>query len=46
MIDTERMESERRNTERYLNSISKFGYKGHKPNKTHVKVLVALYSLI
>ncbi len=45
IIDMERMEVERRNTERYLNSISKFGYKGLKPTKTLVKVLNLICSL-
>jgi hypothetical protein len=38
MIDTVRMLSERKATEKYINTISKFGYKGLKPTKTMLKV--------
>ncbi len=30
--------SERKMTEKYINSISKFGYKDYKPTKTILKV--------
>ncbi len=42
MIDTDRMLSERKITQKYLNTISKFGYKGLKPNKTQLKVSYTL----
>ena len=34
--------SERKVTEKYINSISKFGYKDYKPNKTILKVIILL----
>ena len=39
-----KMSAERKKNEKYLNTISKFGYRGFKPNKTVVKVNPILFS--
>jgi len=40
MYDTERILNQRSTTEKYINTISKFGYKNLKPNKTIIKVQI------
>lgn len=46
IIDTQSFKMQRTQTERLLNTISKFGYKNLKPTKTVIKVIVVLFSLI
>jgi hypothetical protein len=42
--ETSKILGERRATEKYLNTISKFGYKNLRPNKTMMKVFRMRFS--
>lgn len=42
IIDNQTMRIQRAETEKLLNTISKFGYKNLKPNKTLIKVTASL----
>ena len=43
--DRSKLEQERKKNEKYLNTISKYGIKGFKPNKTFINVSISAFSI-